>query len=634
MKRWMSAMLALALCASAGLAEGAPDGQERVSEALAEAAQVAVPAQTPGADGGDAGPERAELVEVVEIEGADGAGEEQAQAPAIDEAEVEPLGAGDPGDAGFSDTDPDAAAEPEADAGAEGYVLDGAQRRTGSLAELLAEPGQKTVYVLAKQPVTIADFRLALLKDAVLLPDPELYPGERYAVKLMDGETELTPEAIAAATDEVVALCVSVVELLPGPDEPGGIRIQVEARNYEPESWMNWNPEFRLSGIPADAQGYSYVAVIYGERFIPLSEDFYIPMEEGVYTLRFAILDAQGDVVSSSEAYDLMLDLTPPELSVEVSQKRDYAMYLSATDAPGGTAAACSGVAEYSLDGGESWQPLGEGERVEHVESRRKTFPPQTILVRDLAGNIAGNAEQIVLDRLIDDSYTGGWGGGGGSTSEPKVPHASGSGDDTPYAAYELALPQGAVDVLTLGGEEIDLGLQVDGAGPEAFTAELTAWARENRAEEPAKDTLVVRARSSAAHGTHDYAWRINGSVLRKLYNSDIAYLALSAGDAVLSLPTVGFTAGTRYAELKMSGVSTAEFEYEIVMRPGGGPSADAWNLSQDCAVEISVAVAGERYEMIDRSATPEMYPYDVYCGPADLPDYPYGAYPGAEMEG
>ena len=227
-----------------------------------------------------------------------------------------------------------------------------------------------------------------------------------------------------------------------------------------------------------------------------------------------------------------------------------------------------------------------------------------------------------------------------------EAPHASGDGDTAPYDAYELALPEGAVDVLTLGGEEIDLGLEIDSEDVPAeeaalFTAELTAWAVEAPADAeyaPSEDTLVVRAQVGDVTGPYSCTWRINGAVLRKLYNTDIRYLVLAAGDAALSLPTVGFTAGTRYAELKMEGMSTAEFEYEIVMRidpDAEGPATDAegWNLIARCAPEIHVEVAGERFDMIDRVTTPEMYPFDVYCGPANLPEYPYGAYPRAEVE-
>lgn len=202
------------------------------------------------------------------------------------------------------------------------------------------------------------------------------------------------------------------------------------------------------------------------------------------------------------------------------------------------------------------------------------------------------------------------------------------------------------MDVLTLGGEEIDLGLEIESEDIPAeeaalFTAELTAWAvgeSVDAAYAPSEDTLVVRAQVGDATGPYSCTWRINGAVLRKLYNTDIQYLVLGAGDALLSLPTVGFTAGTRYAELKMQGVSTAEFEYEIVMRidpdaEGPAPAEDGWNMVLGCELELRVEVAGERFDMIDRVATPEMYPFDVYCGPRDLPEYPYGEYPRAEVE-
>ena len=535
---------------------------------------------------------------------------------------------------------------------AEGYIESGNGRIAGTLEELLSVPGRKTVYVSAKEPVRIEKFRLSLLKDVEFLPDAGF--GRGYVVAVATEKGAIEPMAIEE--DEEVTLIISVEKQTeeegggdtePGPEggEPGGeeaeIELKVTPRSFTDGAWQNEIPSFLLEGIPEGNEDCVYAAIIYDERIVPLAGDEYFAREEGAYVVRFAILDALGDIADKSEKYLLMLDFTAPELAIEVSAERDYTMTLSASDL-------LSGVAEFSLDGGETWAPLGEGESIVHTEARRKVFAPGMIQVRDQAGNVALNLEEIVLDAIPKEpAYMGGWSGGGsGEPSPTAAPHASGNGDAAPYDAYELALPEGPVEVLTLGGEELDMGLELAGVDipedePALFTAELTAWAVENSLDaelEPAKDTLVLRTEVGDMDEPYTCTWRINGAVLRKLYNTDITYLALAAGDAVLSLPTIGFTAGTRYAELKMEGVSTAEFDYEIVMHidPNADaaafvPEKDGWILTGDCAPEIHVEVAGERFDMIDRFTTPEMYPIDVYCGPADLPEYPYGLYPGME---
>ena len=196
------------------------------------------------------------------------------------------------------------------------------------------------------------------------------------------------------------------------------------------------------------------------------------------------------------------------------------------------------------------------------------------------------------------------------------------------YNVYELALPDAPATALTLGGEEVALTLGVEGEGGDQagfFTASLLRWARSGEEESPDSgdpDTLLLAAEPLPADDAgSERVWRINGAVLRKLYNSDVRYLLLDVDGAMLSLPTQGFVAGTRYAELKMQGASTAEFTYEIRMRSAEDAQTLPFNRAPGCAAEIWVEVAGERFELIDRLSTPEMYPCDVYCAPDDLPD-------------
>ena len=528
----------------------------------------------------------------------------------------------------------------------EGYLLDGsgAKLQGGALEELLQTPGALRICISTRSAVHLADFPLARLMEIEFVPDPD-FSGERLRVLCAASERvedEYTPEILAALpADAVGDLYIRLLEIPDAPEEPPVtvLHLRVSPEDYRGDVWSCVPPTFTLGGIGAEDADCAYAAIILDERIAVLSDSVYIPREEGAYSVRFVILDAMGDVADRSERYDLRLDYTPPELGIEVSQEADCTMALHFSDA-------LSGVEALSLDGGASWIALDGVESYIYTAPQHQSFAPETILLRDAAGNLSSNAEEILLDRIPQMS---GGGGGGSGEAAPKKQHASGDGSDEGYNVYELALPDAPATALTLGGEEVALTLGVEGEGGDQagfFTASLLRWARSGEEESPDSgdpDTLLLAAEPLPADDAgSERVWRINGAVLRKLYNSDIRYLLLEVDGAMLSLPTQGFLAGTRYAQLKMQGVSTAEFDYEIRMRTLSHGTADAAQLpafsrAPACDAHLRVQVEGEEYAPLDRDATPEMYLCDVYLGPEDLPDYPYGAYPafadGAETE-
>ena len=526
----------------------------------------------------------------------------------------------------------------------EGYLLDGdgAKLEGGALCRLLERPGALRICVSTRRVIRVENFLLARLREIEFLPDRDLVRGD-FRVVLSASESlrdELTPERIETLPDDAVGdLYIWLREELPTPAPTQApeaeLKLGVAAENVVQGAWSCMQPSFALSGIGAEDENCAYAAIILDERIAILSEDVYLPREEGVYTVRFAILDAMGDIVDRSEKFTLRLDFTPPEMRVEPDMEKNYAMNLSFSDA-------LSGVDALSLDGGASWIALDGAESYAYAAEKKQSFAPGMILLRDAAGNVTANADAVTLDKI--PSMSGG--GGGGGSAAPKKQHASGDGDDALYASYALDLPEGAVRALSLGGEELELGLCLEDenhfAEPAAFEARLLRWAREGAQDEGGQaDTLALRAADAAGDGAaREYVWKINGAVLRKLYNSDVHYLLLENGGAALSLPTAGFVAGTRYAQLKMEGVSTARFNYEIRMRVGdASPAADAaFSCAQNCDVGLWVEVEGERFALVSRERTPEMYPCDVYCAQEDLPEYPYGKYPafadGAQKEG
>lgn len=542
---------------------------------------------------------------------------------------------------------PDASESPAPEP--EGYLLDaqGAKLQGGALKDLLQTEGALKVCVSTRKLIAIENFPLTRLKEIEFLPDEEAV-GKNFRVVCSASDRladEYTQELIDALPQDVTGtLYIWLREELPEPTQtPAPDRqLTVDAENYIEGAWSCLQPAFTLSGIGEGDSGCAYAAIILDERIAVLSDNVYRPAEEGVYGVRFAIMDDMGDLTCRSDKYNLWLDFTPPDLNIEVSAEKDRSMTLHMADA-------LSGLDALSLDGGDSWIALDGMESYPYTAPEKQTFAPGMILLRDVAGNISANADEVVLDK-IPKGFGGG--GGGGGDGKPKKQHASGDGDDAQYNAYDLALPEGAVRSLTLGGEEVELSLEVvdenDASVPGAFGAKFIRWARANQpaateGDAPADpDTLLLTAAELPAEKeAFDCVWKINGAVLRKLFNSDIRYLLLDANGTMLSLPTQGFTAGTRYAQLKMQGVSTAEFDYEIYMRFHPEEAADGekvpFSRAQGCMPEIWTEVAGERFEMLDRASTPEMYPLDVYCAPDDLPDYPYGAYPafadGAETE-
>ncbi len=178
------------------------------------------------------------------------------------------------------------------------------------------------------------------------------------------------------------------------------------------------------------------------------------------------------------------------------------------------------------------------------------------------------------------------------------------------------------MEVLTIGGEELALTLQIDSAeNLEAlenptFTAGLMRWS----GEEAAPDTLVLSAvPDPALGGEYAYLWQFNGAVYRMLLNSGVDYLVLRVGNHVTALSTAGFTAGAAYTRLKAGGISTRKFNYSIWME---GSTLDP--LLGGIVVEADVE--GEIYPLTEDTEQ-AMYHYNLYYGPAALMEAPFGAW-------
>lgn len=421
--------------------------------------------------------------------------------------------------------------------------------------------------------------------------------------------------------------------------EPGAVTLSVEALDYIAGQWSGKVPLFRMSGIPEGETGYSYAAVVYDRDFVVLSGNTYEATEAGEYTLRLVILDKMGDVVSASEVYDLKLDYTLPTLSVEADMETSYTMHLTASDEE-------SGLAGFTLDGGETWQELPE-EGVYTLTVKEKTvIAAGMIQAKDLAGNVTVYDQELVLDKI-----SSGGSGGGGDEKKP-VPHApSTEKSDANYNAVGLKLSEEPMHTLVMEGEELEMTLDVTAAEdvvlPDDYEAQFTlgldAWAE--RVIDAEGNALIVRdgehpnvltltPQIDAQTDKYSLEWRFNGSALRTLYNSGIDYLLIKTGDVATALPTQGFMAGTKYASLKMAGVSTKRFDFVLRMnvdRTEKDPAQaqavrPAWLFTDECGLSLETTVEGETWSLpIGEEA--EMYVKDVYCGPMAMLDAPYGEY-------
>jgi len=544
---------------------------------------------------------------------------------------------------------------------AEGWFKRGTDLQWGTLQEVVGRlTGGETVYIQSGMLLAIKEAPLQLLSTVVMVPDMDVFKGSYIVCISTDDPTVVTEPTLfqpiqLTTLGEKADLYVWVKldeTAAPETGEQDGEAdkpvITVTATGLVETGWSRTQPQFMLSGIP-EGKTWSYAAIIYDERIVPITDRTYIPEQEGVYTLRFAMLDELGDIVSASDKYSLQLDWTAPEVTIGADESTSYTLNITATDN-------ISGLDKVSVDGGKTWHSMEEGSYTV-TESEETTFAAGKIQVSDVAGNVFKSEEEYTVSEVESeeegeegegeegDSGDGGGGGGGGGSGDesntPKLPHSSGDGEEgIEYDALELELPDGPMEQLTVGGEPMALTLVLASAQrPNAFigmnrpfTARLRHW--EDASDDDAPNTLVLSAVVDDDLGdVFTYEWHFNGEVYRMLANSGIKYVALEVCDAVAAFPTVGFTGGTRFTELKMQGVSTRKFDYTLSMRMNLDPShvsaMNEYDYSQDCDLSIHTDVEDKNYEL-SNSPQSMMYFYNVFVGPEDMMDQPFGEYDAA----
>ena len=542
--------------------------------------------------------------------------------------------------------EPEATSAPEEDDwkphGEAWAILEDGTKLDGRLQDILNELSGKEredeeaeVFIRTRDMLVVSGIKEELMERVTLSPDEEVFdPEKAYYVEwqIQDAapfgaEDERTLPSIVVYVTREGADKPNIGDATPAPTEaptqtptetpapteaptqtpsetpaPTGMTLEVTADGYEPGIWTNNPPVFTLSGIPEESDEYVYGVFVCNERLILLAKDTdsYVPMEEGMTSVRFAILDMMGDVVALSDQYDLMLDLSAPDGPyLSGVDYCDTVCYIEAYDS-------LSGLSDISYDEGETWEPYIEYEDgLSIVGEKGDTIEAGTIWVRDIAGNISVNTEEFTFGKR---KRTGGTGG----TGTKPIKHVKETMDYSKanYNALELKFSDEPRTQLVAGETTLNLSLS-EGAGDAAkpFTAKLAAWQTDEKAQDK-PNALVLTAQAGEENST----WRFSGDVYKLLNNSGVDYLVFSTGEYMTALPTAGFTGGTQYGKLKASGVSTRKFEY---------------TLCQDEALRettLSVQVEGETYLLEEDTAQP-MYRYDVLVGTTDLMKNPYESY-------
>ena len=542
--------------------------------------------------------------------------------------------------------EPEATSAPEEDDwkphGEAWAILEDGTKLDGRLQDILNELSGKEreneeaeVFIRTRDMLVVSGIDEEIFDRVTLSPDEEVFdPEKAYYVEWqiqdaapLGAEDERTLPSIVVYVTREGADKPNIGDATPAPTEaptqtptetpapteaptqtpsetpaPTGMTLEVTADGYEPGIWTNNPPVFTLSGIPEGSSEYVYGVFVCNERLILLAKDTdsYVPTEEGLTSVRFAILDMMGDVVALSDQYDLMLDLSAPDGPyLSGVDYCDTVCYIEAYDS-------LSGLSDISYDEGETWEPYIEYEDgLSIVGEKGDTIEAGTIWVRDVAGNISVNAEEFTFGKR---KRTGGTDG----TGTKPIKHVKETMDYSKanYNALELKFSDEPQTQLVAGETTLNLSLS-EGAGDAAkpFTAKLAAWQTDEKAQDK-PNALVLTAQAGEENST----WRFSGDVYKLLNNSGVDYLVFSTGEYMTALPTAGFTGGTQYGKLKASGVSTRKFEY---------------TLCQDEALRettLSVQVEGETYLLEEDTAQP-MYRYDVLVGTTDLMKNPYESY-------
>lgn len=457
---------------------------------------------------------------------------------------------------------------------------------SGSLDELL-NADCNVIYIATRKTIVLSG-DITRLSGKALLPDPDLF-GSDWVVTIAN---------TSASVELADALFVSVQQKTNA--EETSASLAVSAENLTQGKWQHQAPEFALSSepdLPGTVGGYSYAVSVNGSAPVRLAESAYTALQEGSYTLRFALLDPDNQIVAQSDDYPVMLDVTAPLLQCSVS--RDGSMMIVAGDLG-------SGAVSFSADGGASWQQLtdqGSGVASCTVTFTENTeLAPGMILVQDRAGNRTANADTVTVT-IPSSGAAGGFSSVRGSSARVTSHAASDVTTVTVYNGVDLLVDTAGMSQLIVGEEALDLFLLLDNADEDAALPTFTASFASS--DGTSTDTLLLTTLDLPDTENDQFTWQFSGQVYKKLAASGIDYLALRCGDQLTVLSTAGFTGGIRYSMYRAQGIPSKDFIYTLRMEP------------KDTTITLDVTVSGETWQLTDDPSA-EIYYFDIVTGSTD----------------
>jgi len=546
------------------------------------------------------------------------------------------------------------------------WIVVAGEKAFGDIEELIALGLSKEIYIREQRAVELEDIDARVLEGIVFLPDPEVFKGAKFVARLTltsPDEAE-DPSALEDVDltgyaelpeEQRMTLYVWVMEIIEeeptpvptaapeptAPPEVQEVRILVQAEGVVQGQWSSAKPKFTLSGIPEGAGGLQYAAILYDRQIVYLNGNEYEPDAEGILSVRFAIMDEMGDIVSASDSATLYLDWSAPEsVQAAPSMQKSYAMVFSAQDS-------LSGAAAMSVDGGENWIEIENGVPMGHVFGAHTVLQSGMLQVRDAAGNIWLNEAELVFGAVEKFS-------GGGYYGPSKTHSENTTGDDgsTGYAEAYLAAGEEPVAKILINDKELKLAVAFEGeeAREAMFAVQFGKMICADEAGEKLGgseslhtgemaegDDMMLLSALLPEDAPEDKApvwtWSFDGASLRTLYASGVKTLALRAGESIALIPTEGFAAGTRYTEMKIGGVGSRFFLYNATMQALLQERVpDECNRTTDTECMLDVDVKGEAFRLLPAQGE-EMYAEGVCVIPLGWMDLLAEEYPALEAD-
>ncbi|MBO5537230.1 MAG: hypothetical protein J6B53_17825 [Clostridia bacterium] len=454
---------------------------------------------------------------------------------------------------------------------------------------------------LAEKKITVREGKIVTEEETTEAADNEaslmmaMSPLSSTGTALTGENPVLGAELLSAAEE---------TETIEGAGQTVQYTLSVSRTGEAEKGWSREASVFTLSHTaePAGTEKVVYAAQRTGAEPEILDGSVYTAVD-GEYMVRFLLLNEAGDELARSEAYTVKQDTVGPIMLLYITD--GYGLVVTGTDT-------VSGAVSVSVNGGKKWSLLTQQKdgtmRRAYQANGKVTLEAGQICIRDAAGNITKSTERILLgtrdesveletdeDKMNAKTETTTVKRSSGSGSSRSVSHAKSS--TTLISAYngvDLVLDSSAMSQLMIGEETLDLNLY-PGEGNTGETAPFKArFVALN--ENGTLDTIVLTADESDENA---YTWVFSGTVSKKLSASGIAQMVLQAGDHSITVPTDGFSGGTRYAMYRSSGKVSKDFLYALTMD------------TTDNTFNVNVTVDDVTYTLTDNRDS-EFYYYDV----------------------